>query len=102
MATLFAWKNTQVQQNMTHRPWIRKLHFCSSWWMDISKAFGENVRKYRKARGLSQEQFALKYEVDRTYISGIERGKRNPTIEIVQKLARALGVSIADLFDGCD
>lgn len=70
--------------------------------MDISKAFGENVRKYRKARGLSQEQFALKYEVDRTYISGIERGKRNPTIEIVQKLARALGVSIADLFDGCD
>ena len=70
--------------------------------MDIRKAFGDNVRRHRKATGLSQEQFALQHEIDRTYISGIERGKRNPTIEIVHKLACALGVSIADLFEGCD
>ena len=70
--------------------------------MDVHKQFGANVRKHRQAIGLSQEQFALKYDIDRTYVSGIERGKRNPTIVIVNKFAKALGVSIAELFDGCD
>ncbi|SIN65694.1 DNA-binding transcriptional regulator, XRE-family HTH domain [Parasphingorhabdus marina DSM 22363] len=70
--------------------------------MDIRKQFGANVRKHRQATGLSQEQFALQHDIDRTYVSGIERGKRNPTIVIVNKFAKALDVSIADLFDGCD
>ncbi len=70
--------------------------------MDVHRKFGDNVRKHRKATGLSQEQFALKHDIDRTYVSGIERGKRNPTIEIVAKFAKALGVPISELFDGCD
>lgn len=70
--------------------------------MDIRKQFGANIRKHRKATGLSQEQFALKHDIDRTYVSGIERGKRNPTIVIVNKFAKALGVPISELFDGCD
>lgn len=70
--------------------------------MDIRKQFGANVRMHRKATGLSQEQFALRHDIDRTYVSGIERGKRNPTIVIVHKFAKGLGVSVADLFKGCD
>ena len=70
--------------------------------MDIRKQFGVNVRRHRKATGLSQEQFALKYDIDRTYVSGIERGKRNPTIVIVRKFAKGLGVSVSELFEGCD
>ncbi len=58
--------------------------------MDIIKVFGENVRKYRIAMGLSQEDFAEKCGLHRTYISAIERFQRNISIENVQKIADAL------------
>ena len=70
--------------------------------MEIRKQLGHNIRKYRKQTGLSQEQFALKYDIDRAYVSGIERGKRNPTIVIVAKFAAALEISVADLFEGVE
>lgn len=54
--------------------------------------FGENVRKYRIAMGLSQEDFAEKCGLHRTYISAIERFQRNISIENVQKIADALGM----------
>lgn len=60
--------------------------------MDIIKVFGENVRKYRIAMGLSQEDFAEKCGLHRTYISAIERFQRNNSIENVQKIADALGM----------
>ena len=60
--------------------------------MDIIKVFGENVRKYRIAMGLSQEDFAEKCGLHRTYISAIERFQRNISIESVQKIADALGM----------
>lgn len=60
--------------------------------MDIIKVFGENVRKYRIAMGLSQEEFAEKCGLHRTYISTIERFQRNISIENVQKIADALGI----------
>ncbi len=60
--------------------------------MDIIKVFGENVRKYRIAMGLSQEDFAEKCGLHRTYISAIERFRRNISIENVQKIADALGM----------
>lgn len=60
--------------------------------MDIIKVFGENVRKYRIAMGLSQEDFAEKCVLHRTYISAIERFQRNISIENVQKIADALGM----------
>ena len=66
--------------------------------MDVRKRFGLNLRRLRKAKGFAQEKFALEYAFDRTYISGIERGTRNPTITVVQRLADALEVPIADLF----
>lgn len=66
--------------------------------MDVRQRLAFNVRRLRRSKDLSQEKFALEFEVDRTYVSGIERGVRNPTILIVQRLADALGVSVAELF----
>lgn len=66
--------------------------------MDVRQRLALNVRRLRHEKGLSQEKFALGFGVDRTYISGIERGVRNPTILVVERLANALGVSVADLF----
>jgi transcriptional regulator with XRE-family HTH domain len=67
--------------------------------MDVRKRLGANVRRLRKETGLSQESFANEFGVDRTYVSGIERGVRNPTVSIVARLADALGVDVQDLFD---
>ena len=58
-----------------------------------------NLQKHRRASGLSQEGFAHEAKIHRTYISDLERGARNPTIEVVDRLARALGVKIGDLLD---
>jgi transcriptional regulator with XRE-family HTH domain len=66
--------------------------------MDVRRRLALNVRRLRRAKDLSQEKFALEFGVDRTYISGIERGVRIPTIVIVQRLADALDVSVAALF----
>ena len=68
--------------------------------MDILERFGKRVREKRTALGLSQEAFADKANLDRTYISGIERGKRNVAIRNIDAIAKALGVSIAELMDG--
>ena len=56
-------------------------------------ALGQAVRRNREGLGLSQEQFAFEAELDRTYISGIERGGRNATIATVLRLAKTLGVT---------
>lgn len=60
--------------------------------MDICKQFGKKVRELREAKGWSQEDLADESGLHRTYVSGIERGVRNPTIRIVSRLAEALGV----------
>jgi transcriptional regulator with XRE-family HTH domain len=67
--------------------------------VDIRKRLGQNLRDLRTAKGLSQEAFAFEAKIHRTYISDIERGARNPTITVVEKLAKALGVKPARLFD---
>jgi len=56
------------------------------------RAFGQAVRDARERSGLSQEELGFKSELDRTYISGIERGVRNPTLRSIARLCRALGV----------
>jgi transcriptional regulator with XRE-family HTH domain len=60
--------------------------------MDIRKLVGLNVRRLRESRRLSQEELAFEAELHRTYISGVERGVRNPTVTVVAKIAEALGV----------
>lgn len=66
--------------------------------MDIKKKFGEKVKKLRLERGLSQEGLANEANLDRTYIPGIEKGERNVSITVIEKLAIALKVDIRDLF----
>jgi len=60
--------------------------------MDIRRQVGRNLSKLRKDKGLTQEELAFDCELDRTYISGIERGIRNPTVLIIQKIAAALKI----------
>lgn len=61
--------------------------------MDVRVRVGRNLRRYRRARGVSQEELADLCELDRTYVSGIERGLRNPTVVVLEQLANVLGVA---------
>ncbi|MBS9438007.1 XRE family transcriptional regulator [Photorhabdus noenieputensis] len=65
----------------------------------IKSIFGQRVRYIRMASGMSQEAFADKCGLDRTYISGIERGVRNPTLEVINVIASGLQIELKDLFD---
>jgi transcriptional regulator with XRE-family HTH domain len=60
--------------------------------------FAENIRRFRELKGWSQEELAAAAALHRTYVSGIERGKRNPTLKIILKLAEALAVPPGALF----
>lgn len=68
----------------------------------VASKLGARVRDLRQTKGLSQEEFADRVGIDRTYISGVERGVRNPTVQVLHRVARALGVSLSELFKGCD
>lgn len=68
--------------------------------MDIKAIFWERVRSLRTEKGYSQEAFAVKCKVHRTYMGLIERGQTNLTIEQIEKIAKALGVSVEELFKG--
>lgn len=57
---------------------------------NITKVVGSNVRRAREAIGLSQEELGDKAGIDRTYVSGVERGVRNPTVKVLARLAEAL------------
>lgn len=67
--------------------------------MDIRRRLGLNIKQLRKAKGLSQEQFAFEADIHRTYVSDVERGSRNPTVTVVEKFAKALGVTPGYLLD---
>ena len=66
--------------------------------MDIIKVFADNVKKYRKQLNLSQETFADKCGLHRTYISAIECYRRSIALENIQKISKALGVEVYKLF----
>ena len=67
--------------------------------MEVQARLGKNVRMHREAAGVSQEEFAHIVGIHRTYVSDLERGTRNPTISVVDKIARALKVSAGSLLD---
>ena len=66
---------------------------------DVRQRLAQNLRRLRHERGLSQEVCADLAGVHRTYLSDIERAARNPTITVVARIARSLGVRIGDLLD---
>lgn len=70
--------------------------------MDWNLIIAANVRRLRLESGLTQEQLAHECELDLTYIGGIERGRRNPSVKVLGKLAAALGVHPGTLFKPSD
>lgn len=67
--------------------------------MDIRRRVGHNIKTVREAQGLSQEELAHRADMHRTYVSGMERGIRNPTITVLERLAKALKVKVGSLTD---
>jgi len=65
----------------------------------ITEKVGQRIRELRLKQNLSQEKLALKAGVDRTYLAGVESGKRNATITSIDKIVTALGVELKDFFD---
>ena len=65
--------------------------------MDIKQKFGKRLKELRLQKGLSQETLANIADLDRTYIPSIEKGERNVSITVIEKLAKALGLSMTDL-----
>ncbi|WP_031440211.1 helix-turn-helix domain-containing protein [Sphingomonas sp. FUKUSWIS1] len=61
--------------------------------MDLVQLLGENVRRLRKERGLSQEELAFQAGMKRSYLSDIERGTRNPSVRALERIAEALAVA---------
>jgi transcriptional regulator with XRE-family HTH domain len=67
--------------------------------MDIKLKVGQRIKELRKELELSQEALALKAEVDRTYVTDVENGRRNVSLEILERLIKALNVSFAEFFN---
>jgi transcriptional regulator with XRE-family HTH domain len=65
--------------------------------LDYRRVLAENLKAARKALALSQEELALEADIDRTYVSGIERGTRNPSLTMIAKLAERLNTTPAAL-----
>lgn len=65
--------------------------------MDLRRKLAANLRRLREERGLSQEAFADQAGLHRTYVSMIERMTRNPSIDVLEKIAKGLGVEAAEL-----
>lgn len=66
----------------------------------ITKQFGERIKELRNAKGISQEKFALSIDMDRTYYASVESGKRNISLNNIDKIARGLDISLEELFKG--
>lgn len=65
----------------------------------VNKKVGEKIRIIRINKGITQEEAAFRSKLDYSYFNQIERGRRNPSIEAVSRIAKALGVSLKELFD---
>lgn len=67
--------------------------------MDIKEKIGLKIKKFRNLRKLSQEELSFISNLDRTYISSIEKGRRNVSIVNMEKLAKALNIKLKDIFE---
>lgn len=65
--------------------------------MDVVQLLGKNVRKHRKLKGMTQEQLALEADMERSYVSDLERGTRNPSVRALGRLADALSINPDEL-----
>ena len=68
--------------------------------MNTLTQLGMRIRYLRKQKGMSQLDLALESDVNKNYISDLERGERNPTVKVLEKIAKAFGISLEELFKG--
>ena len=68
--------------------------------MDSNKQLGMRIKYLRSLKKWSQEDLALEADVNKNYISDLERGERNPTVKVLEKIARAFNISLSELFKG--
>lgn len=66
----------------------------------ITKRFGQRIKEIRNTQGISQEKFALLIDMDRTYYASVESGKRNVSINNIEKIAKGFNMSLEELFKG--
>ena len=90
---------TKASKNEIHSPWYNRQHRAPFWCLDVRNLLAVNMKRLRKERGWSLEALADAAGLDRTYISGIERVVRNPTITVVERIAQALGCTLGTLLD---
>jgi transcriptional regulator with XRE-family HTH domain len=70
--------------------------------MDAKQRIGQRIKELRHSRKISQEQLALRAEIDRTYMTGVENGKRNVSIILIDKIIKALDITYEEFFKGYD
>ncbi len=68
--------------------------------MDVNKQLGMRIKYLRSLKKWSQEDLALEADVNKNYLSDLERGERNPTVKVLEKIAKALNITISELFKG--
>lgn len=66
----------------------------------ITERFGQRIKEIRNSQGISQEKFALLIDMDRTYYASVESGKRNVSINNIEKIAKGFNISLEELFKG--
>lgn len=66
--------------------------------MSIQTRVSRNIQRIRREKDLSQEEVAYRADIHQTYLSGVETGKRNPSILVVERIAKALGVDVSEIF----
>lgn len=67
---------------------------------DINFEFGKRIQYLRKIRKISQEELAFRCDINKNYLSDLERGERNPTLKVIEKISIGLGISLEELFKG--
>ncbi|MFP7674276.1 helix-turn-helix domain-containing protein [Marivita sp. S0852] len=66
--------------------------------MSIQSRVSRNIQRIRREKDLSQEEVAHRADIHQTYLSGVETGKRNPSILVVERIAKALGLDVSEIF----
>ncbi len=82
---------------MYHNAWLIASLFCSLLVMEIKKRFGLAVKEHRQLSDVSQEELAIRIDADQGYISRVEAGLMNVTLETVEQIAKALNTDVANL-----
>ena len=87
---------------MTYNPLTHNQHTNIFTAMNIKSNIGQRIRELRLIKGISQEQLALRADLDRTYMTSVENGKRNISIQNIEKIIKALETNFEDFFKGFD